>query len=106
MSTTPTLQHGKGTAETERRIRERIPFSVASLTARNHVTGSGRLNGAEYDRLRADFDTIDYVVYSYSTPVAWHTPAGWYMVQQRFSNTTSRTQSRIRAALRDETMAA
>lgn len=60
---------------------------------------SGRLEGADYDALR-DALAIDYVVWSYATPIAWHDARdGWYVVKQSFSVTTSRHQSKIATAI-------
>jgi hypothetical protein len=42
---------------------------------------------------------MDYVVYSYHTPIAWHTPEGWYIVAQKFSQTTSKHQNLTRRAI-------
>jgi hypothetical protein len=42
----------------------------------------------------------DYVVYSYSTPIAWHMPNGeWVMPDTRYSVTTSKHQGKIRTAI-------
>lgn len=57
---------------------------------------SGRLP----DEYRSSFLASDYAVYSYGTPIAWHHPqSGWVMPEERYSVTTSRHQSKIRAAL-------
>lgn len=82
-----------------------VPFTNAtgSLTGKAHGLGNwaslGQLAGAEVLRFMEDSDTTDYIVYSYETPIAWHTPAGWYMVAQKFSQTTSRHQSQVRRAI-------
>jgi hypothetical protein len=55
----------------------------------------GRLPGEHHASLKR----ADYVVYSYSTPIAWHTEDGWVMPDEKYSVTTSRHQSRIRTAL-------
>lgn len=47
-------------------------------------------------------DEPDYVVYSYSTPIAWHGKRGWVMPDTRYSVTTSKSQGRIRFALHGE----
>jgi hypothetical protein len=42
----------------------------------------------------------DYVVYSYQTPIAWHTPyAGWLYPAERYSVTTTKHQGRVHTAL-------
>jgi hypothetical protein len=42
---------------------------------------------------------VDYVVYSYSTPIAWHTPKGWVVPDVKYSRTTSRHQGVVRRAV-------
>jgi len=45
-------------------------------------------------------DYIDYVVISYSTPIAWHdTERGWVMPNVSYSVTTSKAQGRIAPAV-------
>jgi hypothetical protein len=41
----------------------------------------------------------DYIVYSYSTPIAWHGTHGWHIPAIRYSQTTSRHQSIVRRAI-------
>lgn len=52
---------------------------------------------------QSDQPNIDYVVYSYNTPIVWHvTGAGfseWVYPAVRYSRTTSAHQTKIRAAL-------
>ena len=78
-------------------IRDRVPFRThGSLSADTRTYSTGYLRGDDLDRYYADLPTIDYVVVSYSTPIAWHTSDGrWYKVKQRFSTTTSRHQGRL-----------
>lgn len=41
-----------------------------------------------------------YVVYSYSTPIAWYVPrVGWIHPNEKYSVTTSRHQSKVFTAL-------
>ncbi len=86
-------------------IRDRKGFVASSLTARV-VDGmgfwdNGKLAGEDADQFRLDSPHIDYVVWSYVTPIAWHvtdTDGGehWHVVKQRFSTTTStKHQSRL-----------
>jgi hypothetical protein len=63
------------------------------------VYSSGMLEGDARDRFMRDRLRIDYTVLSYGTPIAWHTPEGWFVVEDKFSKTTSRHQSVTRAAL-------
>ncbi len=54
---------------------------------------------SEY-RAAVTAETVDYVVYSYSTPIAWHdSVSGWSVPDVSYSVTTSRHQGKIRAAL-------
>jgi len=86
-----------------------VPFTNAtgSLTGKAHGLGNwsslGQLKGAEVLRFMEDSDATDYIVYSYETPIAWHTPAGWYMVAQKFSQTTSCHQGQVRRAIAELT---
>lgn len=47
-------------------------------------------------RTLIDAQSVDYVVFSYSTPIAWHTPDGWVVPPVRYSVTTSRHQGQAR----------
>lgn len=81
-------------------IRDLIPFKTHGALCSESVSGlgpfdSGRLRGKDEDAFRADMANIDYVVYSYATPIAWHTPKGWYKVEQKFSVTTSKHQGTL-----------
>ena len=82
-------------------ISNRSPFKSSALSASTRQPyGSGWLNHQELMQLEADHADIDYTVYSYATPIAWHTPRGWHVVAQRFSVTTSKHQSKVRQAVR------
>jgi hypothetical protein len=60
----------------------------------------GRLSGSERQKYNYDYPSMDYVVTSYDTPIAWHTPnEGWYVVKEKFSSTTSRHQNIVRMSL-------
>lgn len=52
---------------------------------------------------QADQSKIDYVVYSYNTPIAWHVTGStfreWIYPDVRYSRTTSAHQSKIKTAL-------
>jgi hypothetical protein len=88
-------------------LANREAFTGNSMSARYHSTfcpDSGRLDPEEYARLRDDFAKSQelgvplYVVYSYNTPIAWALPAKpAYVVEQKFSSTTSRGQNHVRA---------
>jgi hypothetical protein len=81
-----------------------------TLARRESFTTSGALRGvsgppmSRWGRLdyeaRESVSRADYVVYSYSTPIAWHIPdVGWIENATRYSVTTSRHQSKIFTAI-------
>jgi hypothetical protein len=82
-------------------IATRQEFKASALTGSNDVMSSGRLSGAEAEKYNKERDFIHYVVYSYSTPIAWHSIGGWYVVEQKFSQTTSKHQNYVRRAIAD-----
>jgi hypothetical protein len=66
----------------------------------------GRLEGNALDMWHKDRPHIDYVVYSYATPIAWHfrypglwAVGGWMIPDTTYSHTTTRHQSLVRVAL-------
>ena len=92
--------------DAERFIRERKPFMshTGNFSGRDHsgIHVSGRLPSSEKESFYAAVDDPQgYVVYSYSTPIAWYTQAdGWIISGTRYSVSTSRHQSVVRNALR------
>lgn len=80
-------------------IRDRVPFRThGALSAEAGVPGinrAGRLTGADLDKFYGERVAIDYAVWSYATPIAWHTPTGWHRVIQKFSRTTSQHQGKL-----------
>jgi len=81
-------------------IATRREFKASALSGTSTATGAGKLDNEETARYNeAVRGGANYFVYSYSTPIAWHTPAGWYAVTQKFSVTTSRHQNYTRRAI-------
>jgi len=79
-------------------------FKASALSGVNANTSGlqgayGRLDPEEFARFKAVEIQVDYVVYSYGTPIAWHTMDGWYVVEQKFSVTTSKHQTFTRRAI-------
>lgn len=79
-------------------------FKASALSGVNaNVSGLsgafGRLDAQEFARFKQDETRIDYVVYSYGTPIAWRTSEAWYVVEQKFSVTTSKHQNFTRRAI-------
>ena len=87
-------------------IATRQEFKASALSGVNvnaqGLSGAfGRLDAQEFARIKQDETRIDYAVYSYGTPIAWHTAEGWYVVSQKFSVTTSKHQNYVRRAIAD-----
>jgi hypothetical protein len=69
-------------------------------------TARGRLNVEEWAKLIDSAEIQDYVVFSYDTPIAWHTSNGWYIVSQKFSVVTSKHQDYVRRAVAESLVGA
>ena len=91
---------------TAQAIRDREDFRTSGAlmgeaTGRLGRWDSGRLSGPDLDQFYLDAPFIDYAVWSYSTPIAWHWTnekagtSGWHKVAQKFSTTTSKHQSNL-----------
>lgn len=84
-------------------IRDREEFKTSgALSADRHdptspYLYSGYLSGEDAEALTRDLRVgIDYVVLSYSTPIAWHKVDGtWHKVEQKFSRTTTKHQGNL-----------
>jgi hypothetical protein len=84
--------------------RDEFKASALSGNFKDYTPSEGRLNREEYALLESAMNEsrIAYVVFSYGTPIAWHTDArGWYVVAQKFSVTTSKHQNLTRNAIAD-----
>ena len=85
-------------------IATRQEFKASALSGVN-VNASGlqgaygRLDPEEFARFKEVETQVDYVVYSYGTPIAWHSMGEWYVVEQKFSVTTSKHQNYVRRAI-------
>lgn len=87
-------------------IATRQAFKASALSGEKFTNGSGRLSGEDLEKFYQDVNAITYAVYSYGTPIAWHTSAGWYVVAQKFSVTTSKHQNGVRRAISSELVGA
>jgi hypothetical protein len=86
--------------DAEHYLATRQEFKASALMGTFAHTGAGRLQGKELATYEADKVGIDFIVYSYGTPIAWHTlNFGWYVVEQKFSVTTSKHQNLTRRAI-------
>ena len=81
-------------------IENRLDFRASALEGLDGRTNTyGRLNDEEIAKYEQVKESIDYVVMSYRTPIAWHSAEGWYVVAQKFSTTTSKHQNYVRRAV-------
>lgn len=64
--------------------------SMSGKTAPRYYTG--RLPKGWADLFTHNIPVIDYVVYSWATPIAWHTPSGWIYPAVNYSGYSSRHQ--------------
>lgn len=85
-------------------IAEMEDFTASALRGKweAYSVDAGRLDPEEAEQLhRSQAKGLLYIVYSYRTPIAWRDLEGWYIVEQKFSCTTSRHQGIVRRALAD-----
>lgn len=86
-------------------IATRQAFKASALSGssyKDYYVSEGRLNREEYAILEQAVRGSEwvYVVFSYGTPIAWHIDGGdWYVVEQKFSVTTSKHQNYVRRAI-------
>jgi hypothetical protein len=104
------------TASFRIRTNEAAPW----IEARRSFKTSGALGGLAFEppvpgtqfwggqlpqawRERLAKQSVDYVVFSYVTPIAWHHAKGWEFPDERYSQTTSTHQGQVRRANIKET---
>jgi hypothetical protein len=87
-------------------LKDREPFETFGALSGTPTAAAylghpnGRLPADWRCTLQAREHVVDYVVYSYATPIAWHDrEAGWVAPDERYSTTSSRHQSRVAFAL-------
>jgi hypothetical protein len=81
------------------KVAARQEFRGNSIWATRSPSGSGIIYGRAQELYTADATAgeLVYVVYSYSTPIAWYTKRGeWVVPAEKYSHTTSRHQSVVR----------
>ena len=84
-------------------IANRLEFRASALEGLDGRTNTyGRLDADEVAQYEKVKESIDYVVLSYRTPIAWHSAEGWYVVAQKFIVTTSKHQNLVRRAVASE----
>lgn len=95
------------------RVHDRAEVFAAYITYRRaFTTTTGNFRGEEttvptIGALPSPHDvtlarsSVDYVIYSYATPIAWHTVAGaWWVPDVNYSLTTGIHQGTVCAALK------
>jgi hypothetical protein len=87
-------------------IATRQQFTASALSGgyKNFVPDWGRLNETDCHKMNTVMNENGgaYIVYSYGTPIAYFTLLqGWYIVEQKFSVTTSKHQNLTRRAIAD-----
>ena len=82
-------------------IAGRVAFTGNNLygvvTPYDGYIQSGQLPQEFRDQLK--LDRPDFIVYSYATPIAWHSDKGWYIPEVKYSVTTSKHQNYVRRAV-------
>lgn len=82
-------------------IATRQEFRASALAGSPYRMSEGYLTGKDCEKYYEDQNTMKYIVYSYHTPIAWFTEGnGWYVVEQKFSVTTSKHQNYVRQAIK------
>ena len=92
--------YGKGLDNLDKALTERESFKTGGALrgeASPRLThwDSGRLSGPDLERFQKDRQAITYVVFSYSTPIAWEANGEVYRISQKFSQTTSSHTSAV-----------
>lgn len=80
-------------------IETRQEFRASALSGSNYGNGAGRLSGEDLNRFYQDVKGLTYAVYSYNTPIYWVSNGEPYVVEQKFSMTTSKHQGIVRRAI-------
>lgn len=103
-NTVPMTTH-MGWWEFKRVLEALKPFKTGgALKGVTSVESFGRFaDGPQYDQMRSEWfaHEIDYVVYSYATPIAWHNSRAneWRTNNDKYSLTTAKHQSIIFTAI-------
>jgi hypothetical protein len=85
-------------------IQNRINFEASNFKGFN-LSLAPNCFQISFGRLPSDIvatfaqQEVDYIVYSYGTPIAWHGKFGWHLPAIKYSQTTSRHQSIVRSAI-------
>lgn len=94
---------GAGLRRVQKGVDQLTPFMGSNISGRRTWLGQfGRLPNVWQDVLRDQSDRVNYVIYSYGTPIAWHVPDGsssfWVIPEVTYSVTTTNHQNVVRVA--------
>ncbi len=93
-----------GRVKVQSAIIARSDFRQASMRGEHHSSGDmanfGRLPEEHRTALKAITGPV-FVVYSYGTPIGWHSDAGWTIPRVSYSVTTLNHQTVMRSAVID-----
>lgn len=94
-------KYGTNSWQAREALVNRTPFTTygaLSATARERLPFGHRLPREWTEQYEHDYDRITYVVWSYSTPIAWVLDSGYVVtVDHKWSVTTSKHQSMLYA---------
>jgi hypothetical protein len=89
--------------ELAKRLKARSEWYMGQMIGKPVANGYGYYTGhmPQYlkDKFFAQAHVIDYIVWSYDTPIAWHTNTGWELPEYTYSATTTKHQGKINVAL-------
>ena len=72
--------------------------SIAGVVA-SEDEDEGKLSGAALQTFRNNLPRMQFIVYSYATPIAWRLDDGkWQMPKVAYSTTTSKHQAKVNYA--------
>jgi hypothetical protein len=101
------IRSPKTIAKIDNGISARTPFvATSSLKGVSYAVDHGWLQYfpealQTYREQTRSAESV-FVVVSFFTPIAWYTPEhGWTVPRAKYSQTTSRHQSRVESAIRD-----
>jgi hypothetical protein len=100
--------HGQTPGKIRKAVKELKSFRIGNVSGQTYLSGTGRLP-EEYSVLlntQSRSGQVQYVLYSYSTPMAWLLEGGdWVRPPVKYSVTTTGHQSVFASAIRERVAA-
>jgi len=100
--------HGQTPGKIREAVKKLRPFRIGNVSGQTYLSGTGQLPEEYAAMLRVNDRSgmVKYVLYSYSTPVAWLLEGGeWVQPQVRYSASTLGHQSVFASAIRERAAA-